>query len=106
MQVVDLVLPGPRHDLAERSAGVVVGENPCGRSGDPRRAAGKARSGAVLDAEIAGDERPEPDVEESRGALGLAPGIGGGYDDFLRRPYRRSNRSMRPPESTSFCLPV
>jgi hypothetical protein len=65
VQIVDPVLPRPRHGLAERSAGVVVGEDPCGRSGDPCGAAGKARPGAVLDTEVAADQGAESDVEQS-----------------------------------------
>jgi hypothetical protein len=64
VQVVDVVLPSPRHDLAERSV-AVVGEDPCRRSGDARRAGGECGWGAVLDTEVTGDERPEAEIEES-----------------------------------------
>jgi hypothetical protein len=81
------------------------------RSARPRQARpiadGGTQHNAAPDATIAGRHVPgrEPATGEVRGCRGS---LRGHYYYYfgLRLPYRRSNRSMRPPVSTSFCLPV
>ena len=84
MQLVDLVLPGPRHRVAERSSRVVVDEthavDPATRAAPPGKLAGRA----VLDAEVTGDERAERTSKSApRRSVGSRLER---YDDFLRRP--------------------
>jgi hypothetical protein len=64
VQLVDSMLSRPRHCLADGSCGVVVGKEPCGRSGQARGAAGIDGRGGVLDLEVMVDDRVEADVEQ------------------------------------------
>jgi hypothetical protein len=64
MQLVDVVSSGPGKGVAERSGGVVVDIDPRRGSGDARRTPGEGLGDALLDAEVPGDERAEPDVEK------------------------------------------
>ena len=82
---------------AQKQTGVPPGEAgtssrpPCGllsRAPDATNAGHRPHEGTTTGARRAGNR-----------------GQHGDYLD-LRLPYRRSNRSMRPPVSTSFCLPV
>src|SRR5581483_3940167 len=106
VQYLDALLASPRHGLAEGARRIGLDEDPAppfvGEGGTTRKGA----RCCALHVEVGAHERGQLGVEECASALG-AERRGRrlrGYDDFLRRPYRRSKRSMRPPESTSFCL--
>ena len=94
--------PRPRQAAAEHLGRFVVGQDPGSTRGclDQGRAPRKGRECAI---DVAGDGG-QLGPEQRRSALGVEEGVG--YDLALRFPYRRSNLSMRPPVSTSFCLPV
>jgi hypothetical protein len=82
----DVVLARPCQRVAERPDRVIAGEHPRRRTGDAGGAAGKGGRRAVLDPEVASDERAEPEVGKGGGALGIEGRVERRYDDFLRRP--------------------